>query len=425
MPFQVLFEFITDFEIALNTDANNFNKLNKFFDDELIRLKRTQKTITNQIENLDLQNRHTVINPDEFIPGNFWDEPIKRIEELLEKLKSFQDQQITREIGIDIQKQVLEIFDNKIGECFSKVELEKIYSEGFKRYEAKIPPGYKDINKIDPETKIDLFKLFEDKKIISKYGDLIIWKEIIKKAKNDNLEYLLLITDDKKEDWFFTDGNSITSPRTELLNEIYYEVPTLKAFHATTSRLFLRYIKDILKIDVDESSIKDSGLSFFDPINNRFIENTSFVSELIEQAIQSVSPELVLLPIETEKKYPMTLMAYPNLGTTPFFSRHSEKFSAVLRSIFRFFYSISLGKGIYYKFDRVITGYYIFEFSTNYQKDLIPIDTEMIELEVKTLYPINLGFSASKSEKQTPYEFHINHLTITLTFFAGEFYEKR
>ncbi|WP_204277464.1 PIN-like domain-containing protein, partial [Escherichia coli] len=60
--------------------------------------------------------------------------------------------------------------------------------EGEDRYAKKIPPGYKDAKKDAGE--------------FDKYGDLIIWKDMIGKAKADKRP-ILFISDDAKEDWWW------------------------------------------------------------------------------------------------------------------------------------------------------------------------------------------------------------------------------
>ena len=68
----------------------------------------------------------------------------------------------------DILKEILTL---PSGKEFSYSEKIKIMEEGEWRYKQELPPGYMDSS---------------DKHGIQKYGDLIIWKEILNKAKTDN-----------------------------------------------------------------------------------------------------------------------------------------------------------------------------------------------------------------------------------------------
>lgn len=93
-------------------------------------------------------------------------------------------------------------FVNKLqkGEKFLPEELINIFDEGEKRYKYKIPPGYMD----------DLLWNKDGKHTPEKYGDLLIWKEIIKKVSEyGKNKKILLISNDDKKDWVNPDTNKI------------------------------------------------------------------------------------------------------------------------------------------------------------------------------------------------------------------------
>lgn len=99
-----------------------------------------------------------------------------------------------------------EIFDGRVGDPYGPEDLENIYKEGAKRYSKKIPPGYGDQKKPEPD----------------RYGDLIIWKEIITKSTKTQTG-IIFITDDLKEDWWLMAGEDKLGPRPELLEEFRME----------------------------------------------------------------------------------------------------------------------------------------------------------------------------------------------------------
>ncbi len=84
-----------------------------------------------------------------------------------------------------------EIYNTQKIDCLNKDELFEIFTEGEQRYKNKIPPGYMDKSKNEKGGFI--------------YGDLIIWKEIVKYAKEQELN-VLFVTNDVKEDWFDENG---------------------------------------------------------------------------------------------------------------------------------------------------------------------------------------------------------------------------
>ena len=98
------------------------------------------------------------------------------------------------------------LLEDKIGLPYSQKKLYVIYNLCKQRYEQKIPPGYED----------------KHKEGAKKYGDLILWFQIIDKAKKTN-KPIILVTDDRKEDWWRKFKNKTIGPRPELVNEIFSE----------------------------------------------------------------------------------------------------------------------------------------------------------------------------------------------------------
>jgi hypothetical protein len=132
------------------------------------------------------------------------------------------------------------IFQNKITSEFSETDLLKIYEEGEKRFEKKIPPGFEDE---------------KTKQGNRKYGDLVLWKQIIEKAKKDK-KPIILITDERKKDWWWKikDGRNM-GPRQELVEEIKKEAKV--DFHMYSSERFLSYGLDHLKERVNRKALEE------------------------------------------------------------------------------------------------------------------------------------------------------------------------
>jgi hypothetical protein len=169
--------------------------------------------------------------------------------ELLEKLND-----LKKEIGVEVKSKssyfddllkndaLLErinvAFSEKVGcECTPE-ELKTIYSEGDKRYKENIPPGYKDNAK--PGN--------------SKFGDLIVWKEILKKA-NLSSKDVIFITDDRKEDWWLEHKGQTISARPELLKEFNKE--TNKKCHFYQPFQFLEFSNKYLHSKIEKDIIEE------------------------------------------------------------------------------------------------------------------------------------------------------------------------
>lgn len=102
------------------------------------------------------------------------------------------------------------LLDGKVGDDFSKEDLEKLFRDGKKRYDEKVPPGYMDMKEKQNEGNRSF------------YGDIIVWKQVIEKAKAIDCS-IILITDDLKEDWWYKFKGKTISPRPELMKEFKEE----------------------------------------------------------------------------------------------------------------------------------------------------------------------------------------------------------
>ena len=144
--------------------------------------------------------------------------------------------------GNDTERELAQIFKGKVGPRFQQDQLKNIYEEGKKRYEQKIPPGYED----------------SDKTGMSKFGDLIIWHQIIEMAKSskDNRP-VILITDEQKEDWWWMHSKGrIIGPRPELRREMKDEAGV--EFYMYRLGTFMELANEHLGATFGKSSIEQA-----------------------------------------------------------------------------------------------------------------------------------------------------------------------
>lgn len=137
----------------------------------------------------------------------------------------------------DIMMKVSSIFDGRVGNMYSQEKTKEIETLGLKRYNDKIPPGYEDKNKSN-----------------NKYGDLIIWMQIIDKAKEVK-KPVIFITDDTKDDWWLIRNGKKISARPELKKEFYDNVDQL--FHLYRPFVFLEHADEQLKMDIERKTIDE------------------------------------------------------------------------------------------------------------------------------------------------------------------------
>lgn len=140
----------------------------------------------------------------------------------------------------EIKDKLGEMLNGKVGERFSDEDLAKIYKEGECRYIQKIPPGFKDSNKNGNE----------------KYGDLVVWKEIIQYSKN-NSKSIIFVSSDNKEDWYQKIEGKTISPLPQLREEFLNE--TGQIIHFYSLEQFLNHAKNEGKANISDQTINEVG----------------------------------------------------------------------------------------------------------------------------------------------------------------------
>lgn len=111
-------------------------------------------------------------------------------------------------------------------------------SDGKKRYEAKIPPGYMD----------------KDKDGDQKFGDLVFWQQLLQHGKSKQLP-TILICDERKEDWVVMQNGERISSRPELVDE--YKKETGQLFYSYPLDSFLRHAKKYANTSISDSTIQE------------------------------------------------------------------------------------------------------------------------------------------------------------------------
>lgn len=140
-----------------------------------------------------------------------------------------------------ILNELTDIFDGRVGEAYSEQRLLEIYKTGDERYANKIPPGYKDRKKQQGDS--------------NRFGDLIIWYQIIDKAKLEKKD-IIFVTDDEKEDWWEMYEGNKTGPCHELIREFRNNTDNRIVWFYTTER-FLKEVKAREGITVKPKTIED------------------------------------------------------------------------------------------------------------------------------------------------------------------------
>jgi hypothetical protein len=177
-----------------------------------------------------------------------------------------------------------------VGEEYSFGELREIAKEGYERYDSEIPPGYKDKTA---------------KQGIRKYGDLIIWKQIIDYA-NNNQKNIILINNDTKEDWWDKTPKK-PKPREELIKEFYDYTNNMeiwmynlydfihKAKQLLGAKIAPEVLEEVKEIEKEKQMQKDKLIVFCEGKTDVII--LEFLSERILKQFQ-INKEIQVISAE-------------------------------------------------------------------------------------------------------------------------------
>ncbi|MDC4457882.1 PIN-like domain-containing protein [Acinetobacter baumannii] len=247
--------------------------------------------------------------------------------------------------------------------------LDNIFKNGENRYKNMTPPGYKD--GVTKENDIFSFNGLTYK---SKFGDLLIFKQIIEFSKDPNIKNIIFISEDVKEDWRIVEnlnGKKILGARPELKQEILIE-SEIENFYIFDINDFLKNTKSFLNLGLSSRSVDDikNSLTFsvFSEDIENFMENFSETIKLqnkINNAFQK----------ETKERSPMGYIHDPDLHTR--IQIINQKLTALIDSNRIYLDTISLPLGPF--------------FFSNYEKILGLVESLEAELQ-------NINLTASTDD---------------------------
>lgn len=136
----------------------------------------------------------------------------------------------------------------------SKDDLEKLIEGGDVRFQEKIPPGFADADK--DKNPNEAFISFDHLKVPRKFGDLIIWRQLMEHARSKEIKAVLLITADRKEDWWWREQGKTIGPHPELVREIQREAG-VSLFWMYSSGQFLEHANKYVQAKVSPSTVDE------------------------------------------------------------------------------------------------------------------------------------------------------------------------
>ncbi len=213
IPHQAALEYQRNRLTVIAEQKRTFYKVRKAID-------KTKADLKSQIQDLQLKKRHSSIDMDEFMS-----DLDKLTTGFLESLNKLEENQPNVSVEDHMRVKIDTLLSGKVGDNpFDQKAVDDIYKEGEKRFAGEIPPGFKDSKKENSgEPNAFLYGGVIYKR---KFGDLMLWKQLINHVKNAGLKCVVLLTDDGKEDWWWkvdSEGKKKIGPRPELVEEIKRE----------------------------------------------------------------------------------------------------------------------------------------------------------------------------------------------------------
>lgn len=220
IPYQVWYEF---FENRISVISENESLYDKV-EDLIEKIKDEASCKYQEIQ--EQYKHHPYLNLSDIKIKDILDGALERVKKEIKETKKRHPKLFKTD---DILNKVIELFTDNTWKNFDIEKLNDIMKEWESRYEKNIPPGFKDKNKKE-----------------NKYGDLILWYQIIEKAQNIK-KPIILISDDVKEDWWLKKNGERLCPLPQLKKEMYDKAGV--DFHIYTIEKFLEHANP--KIDKD------------------------------------------------------------------------------------------------------------------------------------------------------------------------------
>lgn len=241
VPFQAALEYQESRRSVIYEQVERFAEVKSV-------LEEASEFLETKLHELQLDKRHSSIEPKEFV-----DETKSLFESFSERLDDLEFEQSKKYDNNDLRDQIDRITESRVTTVpINQTSLDEIFNEGEQRYEKQIPPGFKDAGKA--KKNVDSEYEYRGLKIKRKFGDLLVWKQIIEKVNELGATEVILITDDTKEDWWWKKSGKTYGPHKALIEEIKAE-STVEKFWMYSSLGFVKNAESYLGTKIKENTL--------------------------------------------------------------------------------------------------------------------------------------------------------------------------
>ncbi|WP_313341949.1 PIN-like domain-containing protein [Stenotrophomonas sp.] len=155
-------------------------------------------------------------------------------------------------VGVDpVRDAVDDLYGDNIGTPPSQQQLDDWYADAQKRYKDRMGPGFEDADKKNPTFR-------HAGTVYNRlYGDYVIWRQVIEYlAEKDEVKDLIILTQDRKPDWWQKNNQRLIGPHPELCAEMLSHAK-LERFWMYDLEEFLQAAPKHLSVTVSETTLID------------------------------------------------------------------------------------------------------------------------------------------------------------------------
>lgn len=173
--------------------------------------------------------------------------------QIIDAIRKSHESQLDISASDSVRDRLDNLFEGRIGTGpQNQEELDKLIIGGGDRYGEHIPPGFADVGKEKNPNEATF--IFNHIKYQRKFGDLILWRQIIEHVKMSSVKEVLFVTSDKKEDWWWIEYGRSVGPHPELISEIRRE-GLVDLFWMYTSNQFIEHAIEYTAATVSADSV--------------------------------------------------------------------------------------------------------------------------------------------------------------------------
>jgi len=165
-------------------------------------------------------------------------------------------------------------------------ELGELTKNGEERFLERIPPGFADAEK-DKNPNEATF-VHDHLKYQRKFGDLILWRQLINYVNKSSIKSVLLITSDRKEDWWWREQGKTIGAHPELVSEIRRETE-IELFWMYSAVQFIEHANKYTAAKVSKQAVQELQQVIVSPSTVRI---SSEFNQYLGSSFESLRPEV-------------------------------------------------------------------------------------------------------------------------------------